>query len=111
MRTPQPALPINCSTAGDPPCHPAEHRADASTSGLTTAGTSRHAETRTDECVPMFSATDIRQMTASLITVWAARTGRVLRDVPISELTADELEEFWTDDQLEPRYTTAGRRR
>jgi hypothetical protein len=40
----------------------------------------------------------------ALITTWAARTGRNLRDVPVDELTAEELEEFWADDQLEPQY-------
>jgi hypothetical protein len=36
-----------------------------------------------------------------LITAWAVRTGRVLRPVPISELSPAELVEFWADDQLE----------
>jgi len=37
-----------------------------------------------------------------LITVWAARTGRALRTVPVSELSLPELVNFWADDQLEP---------
>lgn len=37
----------------------------------------------------------------SLYTIWVARTGRFLRNVPISELTAEELIEFWADDQLD----------
>ena len=36
----------------------------------------------------------------ALFTVWAARTGRMLRAVPITELTAGELIDFWEDDQL-----------
>jgi len=42
----------------------------------------------------------------SLFTVWAARTGRILRDAPVSELAAEELVEFWADDQLEAPYAT-----
>jgi hypothetical protein len=37
----------------------------------------------------------------SLFTTWAIRTGRALRLVPVAELTAEELIEFWADDQLE----------
>lgn len=37
----------------------------------------------------------------SLFTVWAARTGRNLRPVPLSELTAEELVAFWADDQVD----------
>jgi hypothetical protein len=36
----------------------------------------------------------------ALFTVWAARTGRNLRPVPLSELTAEELITFWADDQV-----------
>jgi hypothetical protein len=36
----------------------------------------------------------------ALITVWATRTGRTLRDVPASELSPDELVTFWADDQM-----------
>jgi hypothetical protein len=50
------------------------------------------------------SPADAEQMAISLFTVWAARTGRTLRNVPVSELTARELEDFWTDDQLEEPY-------
>ncbi|WP_067481950.1 hypothetical protein [Actinomadura hibisca] len=39
-------------------------------------------------------------MALSLITVWSMRTGRSLRPVPVSELTAQELEDFWADDQM-----------
>jgi hypothetical protein len=45
---------------------------------------------------------DDRALTLSLITAWTMRTGRVLRSVRISELTAEELVNFWADDQLEP---------
>jgi hypothetical protein len=41
-----------------------------------------------------------RALTLILITSWAVRTGRVLRPVPVSELSPDELVEFWADDQL-----------
>jgi hypothetical protein len=37
----------------------------------------------------------------ALITIWATRTGRMLRAAPISELSAEELVAFWADDQLE----------
>jgi hypothetical protein len=37
----------------------------------------------------------------ALFTVWAARTGRTLRAVPVTELTAGELLDFWADDQLD----------
>lgn len=37
----------------------------------------------------------------ALFTVWATRTGRTLRAVPLSDLTACELIEFWADDQLD----------
>ncbi|QXJ21844.1 hypothetical protein AGRA3207_002745 [Actinomadura graeca] len=46
----------------------------------------------------------------SLITIWATRTGRTLRAVPIGELTADELEDFWADDQLWPAPVFQGPR-
>jgi hypothetical protein len=41
----------------------------------------------------------------SLFTTWAVRTGRILRAVPVTELTPGELIEFWADDQLEPPGT------
>ncbi|WUI01253.1 hypothetical protein OHR68_05365 [Spirillospora sp. NBC_00431] len=40
----------------------------------------------------------------SLYTLWAARTGRVLRDAPAGEPTPDELIEFWADDLLEEPF-------
>ena len=49
----------------------------------------------------IWSPTDTALVALSLFTIWSARTGRVLRDVPISELTPEELIEFWADDQLE----------
>ncbi|TDD33388.1 hypothetical protein E1287_19565 [Actinomadura sp. KC06] len=50
---------------------------------------------------PCWSTADTAVLAMSLFTTWAARTGRVLRNVPISELTPAELIEFWADDQLE----------
>ena len=47
---------------------------------------------------------DAALMSLSLFTVWAIRTGRTLRPVPVAELSADELEAFWEDDQLEAPY-------
>ncbi|MGK5554751.1 hypothetical protein ACSNOI_24350 [Actinomadura kijaniata] len=44
-------------------------------------------------------------MALSLITIWAMHTGRSLRPVPISELTVQELEDFWADDQMLPAKT------
>jgi hypothetical protein len=38
----------------------------------------------------------------SLFITWAMRTRRALRPVPVVELTAEELIDFWVDDQLEP---------
>lgn len=58
----------------------------------------------------LWSPMDTALVALSLFTVWAARTGRVLRNVPISELTPDELVEFWADDQLDERYTAANHR-
>jgi len=48
---------------------------------------------------PLWTPDDIA-LARTLFTVWAARTGRELRAVPVTELTADELIEFWADDQL-----------
>jgi len=45
--------------------------------------------------------TDDDLLARSLYTVWAIRTGRTLRAVPITELNPGELIEFWADDQLE----------
>lgn len=59
----------------------------------------------------IWSPSDTALVALSLFTVWAARTGRVLRDVPISALTSEELIEFWADDQLEQRYAAASRQR
>jgi hypothetical protein len=35
-----------------------------------------------------------------LTTIWATRTGRTLRPVPVSELSPEELVDFWADDQI-----------
>jgi hypothetical protein len=59
----------------------------------------------------IWSPGDTALVALSLFTIWAARTGRVLRDVPISELTPEELIEFWADDQLEEQYATPARQR
>lgn len=42
----------------------------------------------------------------SLITTWSIQTGKTLPPVPIEDLTARHLEDFWADDSmLEPhRY-------
>jgi hypothetical protein len=54
---------------------------------------------------------DDRTLALLLVTVWAARTGRVLRPVPVNELTSEELVDFWADDQLErPSYVPILRR-
>jgi hypothetical protein len=53
---------------------------------------------------PIWSLSDTALIALSLFTVWAAHTGRVLRDVPIGEHTPEEIIEFWVDDQLEARY-------
>jgi hypothetical protein len=49
---------------------------------------------------------DDQALAMSLITIWTMRTGRILRPVPVSELTATELVNFWADDQLEPPFAT-----
>ena len=49
---------------------------------------------------------DDQVMALALITVWATRTGRVLRSVPVSELSEAELVAFWADDQLEGQEDT-----
>jgi hypothetical protein len=52
-----------------------------------------------------------------LIHTWTLITGRVLRsDVPLEELSEEELIAFWADDHIDPpaggvrRTSTAGRR-
>jgi hypothetical protein len=42
-----------------------------------------------------------RALSLLLIAAWAARTRRVLRPVPVNELSPKELVNFWADDQLE----------
>jgi hypothetical protein len=44
---------------------------------------------------------DDRALALLFIAAWAARTRRVLRPVPVSELSSEELVNFWADDQLE----------
>jgi hypothetical protein len=44
---------------------------------------------------------DDRALALLLITTWAARTGRILRPAPVSDLAPEELVNFWADDQLE----------
>lgn len=46
------------------------------------------------------TAVDSGVIAMALYAVWAVRTGRTLRHVPICELTPQELEDFWADDQL-----------
>lgn len=52
------------------------------------------------------SGHDDQVMALALITVWAMRTGRVLRSVPVGELSEAELMAFWADDQLEDQGDT-----
>lgn len=52
---------------------------------------------------------DAALMALSLFTVWAVRTGRTLRPVPIADLTAQEIEAFWADDQLDDFSRSAPR--
>jgi hypothetical protein len=52
--------------------------------------------------VPLWHASDA-VLALPLFTTWAVRTGRALRPVPVSDLTAKELIDFWADDQLEPK--------
>jgi hypothetical protein len=47
----------------------------------------------------MWSENDVA-LARSLFTTWIVRTGRMLRAVPVTELTPDELIEFWADDDL-----------
>jgi hypothetical protein len=49
------------------------------------------------------SPADTALMALTLFTVWSARTGRVLPPVPIGDLTAEELVEFWADDRMDDR--------
>jgi hypothetical protein len=67
----------------------------------------RPVATTDEPCGTIWSPADTALVALSLFTVWAARTGRVLRAVPTSELTPEELIEFWADDQLEDHYATA----
>jgi hypothetical protein len=51
--------------------------------------------------LPVFdTAEESASVALALYAVWATRTGRSLRGVPVSELTKEELEDFWTDDQF-----------
>jgi hypothetical protein len=45
-------------------------------------------------------ACEDRLLAVMLTTIWATRTGRTLRPVPVSELSAEELVDFWADDQI-----------
>lgn len=49
---------------------------------------------------------DDQALAVSLTTTWSMRTGRLLRPVPVNELTPAELVNFWADDQLEPSLAT-----
>jgi hypothetical protein len=49
---------------------------------------------------PAWSAEDTI-LAVSLFTVWAIRTGRALPDAAVTDLTPEELTEFWADDQLD----------
>jgi hypothetical protein len=60
--------------------------------------------------MPMRARTD-RPLALALYTVWAARTGRVLRSVPVTDLTPDELIDFWADDQLDFSAVLSSHRR
>ena len=51
--------------------------------------------------VPFWQVGDAA-LARSLFITWAIRTGRALRPVPVTELTSEELIDFWADDQLEP---------
>ncbi|WP_242902733.1 hypothetical protein [Actinomadura terrae] len=53
--------------------------------------------------LPIFDEDDPlwREAARALFVVWAARTGRRLRHVPVERLSARELEDFWADDQLD----------
>jgi hypothetical protein len=44
-----------------------------------------------------------------LTTIWSVRTGRTLPPVPVSELSPEELVNFWADDQLEQPPEPKGR--
>lgn len=47
-----------------------------------------------------WSSADL-EMARMLFTVWAARTGRILPAIPVADLSAEELIEFWADDQID----------
>jgi hypothetical protein len=49
---------------------------------------------------PMWPPADIA-LALALFTVWAARTGRALRAVPVTDLFSEELIDFWADDQID----------
>ena len=58
------------------------------------------AENIVNRSQPEQDGSDDRILALALITVWATRTGRTLRNVPAGELSPDELMTFWADDQL-----------
>jgi hypothetical protein len=51
-------------------------------------------------CAPSWPGTDA-SLALALYAIWATRTGRTLRPVPVTELTPEELIDFWADDQLD----------
>ncbi|WP_433332240.1 hypothetical protein [Spirillospora sp. CA-294931] len=49
-----------------------------------------------------------REVACSLFSVWAVRTGRALRPVPVRLLSPQELMDFWADDHLDLPAPTRG---
>ena len=67
---------------------------------------SRRESTLPPECAIMSAfgqsgRSDDDILALTVITIWATRSGRMLRAVPISELSAEELVSFWADDLME----------
>jgi hypothetical protein len=69
----------------------------------------RRKDDRMQLCVPIErrqsghfpqAGPDDHAIALALTTVWAIRTGRRLRPVPVSELSEQELVAFWADDQI-----------
>ncbi|MBA9005051.1 hypothetical protein [Thermomonospora cellulosilytica] len=53
--------------------------------------------------LPVFDSDEAywREMARLLFSTWAARTGRTLPHVPVSQLSPQQLEDFWADDRLD----------
>lgn len=50
---------------------------------------------------------DEATMALTLVTTWIIRTGRSIPPVPVNELSAEEIEDFWADEQMLDKETSS----